>query len=265
LAGNPKVKPETAETWSYGVVVTPRWLDGLSVTADWYKLTIKDAIATPAVTTALQLCALYAGSYCDVLSRDKTSGQVLNFLSSFQNLNKIDTQGIDSTVRYKFETGRSQWEAVVSATYLDKFTIVAPNPTGGAPLVTEAAGTSTGGTVPATARSTYPHWKGLASLRYDRDDWGGMLRARYIGSTTDGAAPALPVTPVKGPKVDAVSYVDLQVQHEFPSLGLSAYVGVNNVFDRMPPVSYANAPINFDIYTYDPTGRYFFVRASFKY
>lgn len=265
LAGNPKVKPETAETWSYGAVLTPRWVDGLSLSVDWYKLTIKDAISTPAVTTALQLCALYAGAYCGVVTRDANSGQVLNFLSSYENLNKIDTQGVDTTLRYKFETGRSQWEAVVSATYLDKFTIVAPNPAGGAPLVTEAAGTSTGGTSPATARATYPHWKGLASLRWDMDDWGALTRARYIGSTTDGAAPALPVTPVKGPKVDAVTYVDLQIQRDFPSLGLSTFIGVNNVFDKMPPLSYANAPINFDIYTYDPTGRYFFVRASLKY
>jgi iron complex outermembrane receptor protein len=37
-------------------------------------------------------------------------------------------------------------------------------------------------------------------------------------------------------------------------------VGVNNVFDTQPPLSYANAPINFDIYTYDVMGRYYYVR-----
>jgi iron complex outermembrane receptor protein len=32
----------------------------------------------------------------------------------------------------------------------------------------------------------------------------------------------------------------------------------------MPPASYANTPINFDIYTYDVMGRYFYVRLSKK-
>jgi outer membrane receptor protein involved in Fe transport len=41
-------------------------------------------------------------------------------------------------------------------------------------------------------------------------------------------------------------------------------VGVNNLFDQMPPASYANTPINFDIYTYDVMGRYFYVRLSKK-
>jgi outer membrane receptor protein involved in Fe transport len=265
LSGNPGLKPETAETWSYGLALTPHWLHGFTATSDWYRVTITNAIQTPAVTTALQICAVYGGSFCNILSRDSSSGQVLNFLSSYENLNRIVTQGLDTTLRYNFETGRSQWEAVVSATYLDRFEIVAPNPLGGAPLVTEAAGTSTGGTTPATARSTYPHWKGLASLRWNYEDWGALWRGRYIGSTTDGAAPALPVTPVKGPKVDAIMYNDIQIQRELPSYNARIFVGMNNIFDKMPPLSYANAPINFDMYTYDPMGRYMFVKVNFSF
>ena len=30
----------------------------------------------------------------------------------------------------------------------------------------------------------------------------------------------------------------------------------------MPPASYANAPINFDIYTYDVMGRNYFIRIN---
>ncbi|MGH1560715.1 hypothetical protein ACRAWD_29740 [Caulobacter segnis] len=34
---------------------------------------------------------------------------------------------------------------------------------------------------------------------------------------------------------------------------------------KAPPASYANAPINYDIYTYDARGRYGYVRVSAKF
>ncbi len=262
IAGNTQVKPETAETFSYGVAYAPHWLTGFSLTSDWYQVTIYNAISTPAVTTALQLCAVQGGSYCSVVDRDASSGQVLNFLSAYENLNKIKTAGLDTTARYNFDTDIGNWEAVFSTTYLDRFTTYAPNPSGGAPLVTNAAGTSTGGTTPATARSTYPRWKASASLRWSQDVYAVMWRGRYIGATTDGAAPALPVVPVKGLTVSEIYYNDLQFEYTMPEHQATVTVGVDNIFDAMPPASYANAPINFDMYTYDILGRNFFIRLS---
>ena len=48
----------------------------------------------------------------------------------------------------------------------------------------------------------------------------------------------------------------------FRSFNVTA--GVNNLFNQMPPASYANTPINFDIYTYDVMGRYFYLRLAKK-
>jgi len=262
VSGNGKLEPETAETWSYGLSLQPQWVPGLSFTLDGYKVTIKNAISTPSVANALQLCAAQAGTFCSSLTRDATSGQVLNFSSSFLNLNQIQTQGYDVAVRYHVASDIGIWDAAISGTHLASFDVTSPNPTGGAPIVTHAAGTSTGGTTPATARATYPHWKGLASLRWSDDDWAVMWRGRYIGSTLDGAAPALPVTPIKGNRVASIMYNDLQLDRRFEDARTNVTLGVNNVFDKAPPVSYANAPINFDIYTYDVMGRYFYVRVG---
>ena len=265
VSGNPKLNPETAETYSAGITYAPHQVPGLTFTADWYQITINDAISTPSVANALQLCASLAGAYCGALTRDAATGQVLNFSSSFMNLNQIKTSGVDLTARYRVSTDFGVWDGMLSGSYLDKFDVTSPNPTGGAPIVTHAAGTSTGGTLPATARATYPHWKGLASLRWSAGDWGVMWRGRYIGSTLDGPPPARPVVPVKGDRVDAVFYNDLQLEKRFEQAQATVTVGVNNVFDQAPPLSYANAPINFDIYTYDVMGRYFYVRVGKKF
>jgi outer membrane receptor protein involved in Fe transport len=262
VSGNGDIKPETAETWSYGVTLTPAWLPGVTFTADGYKITIHDAIATPAVANALQLCATQGGSFCSILTRDATSGQVLAIKSGFANLNSIETRGYDVSLRYRRQTDIGAWEAFVSATHLNTFDVTSPNPAGGAPIVTHAAGTSTGGTTPATARATYPHWKGLASLTWSPGDWSVTWRTRYIGSTQDGPPPALPKVPVKDDRVHAGFYDDLQFEAHVPRADIELTVGVNNLFDQSPPRSYANAPINFDIYTYDVMGRYFFVRAA---
>ena len=88
-------------------------------------------------------------------------------------------------------------------------------------------------------------------------------RSRYAGESPGvGALPALPVIPVKNGNVTEVYYNDLQAEYRLPEHQMSVTVGVNNVFDAMPPASYANAPINFDIYTYDILGRNFFIRLN---
>lgn len=262
LSGNTQVKPETAETFSYGIAYTPGWLDGFSLTSDWYQVTIYNAISTPAAATGLQLCAQNAGAYCNVVVRDPGTGQVLNFLSSYENLNKIKTAGLDTTARYNFDTDIGGWEAVLSTAYLDRFTVYSPNPAGGAPIVTNAAGTSTGGTTPATARSTYPKWKVQASLRWSLDDYAVMWRGRYIASTLDGAPPTLPAIPVKNGYVSEIYYNDLQFEYDIPVWKANVTFGIDNILDAMPPASYANAPINFDMYTYDIMGRNYFLRLT---
>ncbi len=265
ISGNPNLKPETAETWSYGLALTPTFMRGWSYTIDAYRIAIHDAISTPSASAALDLCADYAGAYCSVVSRDPSTGQILNFTSSYENLNEIKTSGFDTTLRYHGVSGVGAWDAMLSGTYLNNFDTYEPNPTGGPEIVIHAAGTSTGGTYPATARSTYPHWKGLATLRWSHDDLGAMVRLRYIGSTTDGAAPALPVVPVKGSEVPSITYTDLELDKHLDRSDVDITVGVNDLFGTMPPASYANAPINFDIYTYDVVGRYFYVKVNKKF
>lgn len=262
ISGNAGLKAETAETFSYGLAWTPHFIPGMSLTSDWYQVTVYNAISTPSATLALQLCAAQGGSYCSNVQRDSATGQVLSFRLSQQNLNKIKTSGVDTTWRYDVGTDFGDWQAVLSSTFLDRYTVLTPNPAGGAVLVTNAAGTSTGGTTPATARATYPRWKAQASLRWSMDDFAVMWRGRYIGSTKDGVAPALPVSAVKGSTVSEIYYNDLQLDYRMDAHATTFSVGVNNVFDQMPPLSYANAPINFDMYTYDVMGRYFFFRVQ---
>lgn len=250
IAGNRNLKPETSDSISAGVAITP--LRGLSLTVDYYRIKIKNAIAAQSATQILQLCAARGGVFCDLIRRDAGTGAILDLLQGSQNLNSITTDGVDATLRYDFTTSIGKIGMVVDASHLGKFRTVSPDPATGGTIVDERAGK---GDQP---RSTYPKWKGQASLTWANDGIDTVLRGRYIGPTTDV------VNTVKDDRTKAITYVDAEIGFDVQDGRARFGLGVNNLFDKDPPLSYANAPINYDIYTYDARGRFLYARFSVK-
>src|SRR5207302_6417770 len=41
VTGNPLLQPEVAYEWSYGMVYSPKWLKGLTVSADWWHIDMR--------------------------------------------------------------------------------------------------------------------------------------------------------------------------------------------------------------------------------
>lgn len=253
ISGNTKLKAETADTYSAGVAIKPRFAPGLSLTIDWYQITVHDAIASQSATQILNLCAQRGGVFCDLVTRDSSTGAITNLLQGVQNLAEIKTSGVDSTLRYEFSNDLGRFAAVLDTAYLESFKTTSPNPAGGAAIVDERAGK---GDQP---RATYPHWKGQSSFSWTGGSWNALWRGRYIGSTTDV------VNTVKDAKTKAIFYNDLEGGYQFDKRDASISIGVSNIFDKAPPASYANAPINYDIYTYDARGRFGYVRVSAKF
>src|SRR5207245_2505820 len=44
VTGNPLLQPEVAYEWSYGMVYSPKWLKGLTVSADWWHIHLRSFI-----------------------------------------------------------------------------------------------------------------------------------------------------------------------------------------------------------------------------
>src|SRR5213082_2344515 len=44
VTGNPRIQPEVAYEWSYGMVYSPKWLKGLTVSADWWHIHLRSFI-----------------------------------------------------------------------------------------------------------------------------------------------------------------------------------------------------------------------------
>jgi iron complex outermembrane receptor protein len=47
ISGNPLLHPEVAYEWTYGAVWSPKWLKGLTLSADWWHIDMRDIVTTP--------------------------------------------------------------------------------------------------------------------------------------------------------------------------------------------------------------------------
>jgi outer membrane receptor protein involved in Fe transport len=46
ITGNPLLQPEVAYEWSYGIVYSPKWLKGLTISADWWHIDLRSLISS---------------------------------------------------------------------------------------------------------------------------------------------------------------------------------------------------------------------------
>ena len=47
ISGNPLLHPEVAYEWTYGAVYSPKWVKGLTLSADWWHIDMRDIVTTP--------------------------------------------------------------------------------------------------------------------------------------------------------------------------------------------------------------------------
>jgi len=111
-SGNPALTEEEAETFSVGFIFQPQFLEGLSVSVDYWDITIDDAIDAPSGQSIVDGCydsAVFPGNqFCDLVGRntDPASPQFngLNFIRQQQvNIGKLEASGIDFDIRYIFD------------------------------------------------------------------------------------------------------------------------------------------------------------------
>ncbi|HEX5491744.1 MAG TPA: TonB-dependent receptor plug domain-containing protein [Candidatus Udaeobacter sp.] len=53
VLGNPAIHPEVAYEWTYGAVYSPKWVKGLTLSADWWHIDMRDIVATLGAQTII--------------------------------------------------------------------------------------------------------------------------------------------------------------------------------------------------------------------
>lgn len=97
--GNPNIKPEVADTITYGFVYQPSWLEGSALSIDYYDIKIKDAISNIGVTNIVDFC-FNQKIFCDLISHEP-SGRISAVNNTTVNVGLARTSGVDYEASYR--------------------------------------------------------------------------------------------------------------------------------------------------------------------
>jgi iron complex outermembrane recepter protein len=113
--GQPNLRPEVAYGWNYGLVWTPKFLHGLTLSVDYYHIDLRDRtnfiepqfIVSQNYATRTGLLpngSPIGGRFADLIVRDPVTGEILLIRDLIQNISRTITEGIDYEAVYAFDT-----------------------------------------------------------------------------------------------------------------------------------------------------------------
>lgn len=255
VGGNSALEPESADTFTLGIVYEPSFLDGLALTVDYYDIEIEDAITQIPGSTKLDVCyntANLAHEFCTAehFTRSALSGDV-NFLSAQPVNTGLETiKGVDLGLRYDFAFMDIPSTFDFKTTLLNEYEITPF--TGAAPIVLDGhIGGGNGG---------YSQFRSYVSLSLDAEKWGGTYSIQVIGEGDDFNAES----PAIGAEIDTVVYHYLQATYEV-SENMRLALGIDNLFDESAPYVASWTDANTDTMTYDLTGRRGYARLTYSW
>jgi len=235
LGVDPNLKPETADTYTAGIVWSPDFVRGLNVTVDFFDIKVKGLISGYGADTILDTCYT-EGLLCDLIHRDSASGSLwLNdngyVVDTTQNAGSLTTRGVDFTVDYRttfVDLGLPDYGTLgfnYSATYQDRYSVV-PIPGGSNYECSGDYGSQCGTPSPQYRHKMRVTWG---------TPWAGVrtsLQWRFFGHVD---ADALTDANTMDKRFGSQSYIDLYGSVPVGPAVLEA--GINNLFDREPPLN----------------------------
>jgi outer membrane receptor protein involved in Fe transport len=273
--GNPDLKQETADTYSIGTVWRSPFDHALartlSASIDFFNIKIADAVGSISQADVVDRCFNRDGTsnpgyavanfYCDLITRDASSGNINLVKALSLNLATYKTSGIDLQVDWSFALGdvglpdgAGRIRVNSAATYTQSFDV---GSFPGSPVVNYAGST---GNQALSNDLSHPRWKAVTSLTYSVGPFAIGTHWRYISAMKYFAKVTDPTDTT--PDVPAYSYFDVDAHWKISKTELSA--GITNVSDKQPP-AIAGASLNTDAGTYDIIGRAYFVSLKQKF
>jgi outer membrane receptor protein involved in Fe transport len=255
VGGNSLLTPEEADTLTAGIVYDPEWLDGFSMTLDYYKIEIENAIASVNEQYIVDQCLATSSNanttLCQSANISMDSTGRVKFNNQLQNIGSEETSGFDLNLTYSFEAAGLNWRATLDTTYLDEYVVTVLDDT------VDYAGLITSGL------GGYADLKSNFTLSARGESWDATYKARYIAGMDSYSCQADPSSCL-APTTPSVVYHDISGSYLLSDrVTLSA--GVNNLFDKEPPYYSGNNDSNTDPYTYDVLGRRFHAGINVKF
>lgn len=219
--GNQNLEAELADTRTIGIVLQPDFLPNLTVSVDYYRISIDGAIVAPNAQQVLNACAAGNSAVCALVERD-ASGTITRVNTLFANLNTLETNGFDFEVLYDMD---------LSGLY-DKLGNLRLRGLANYQLHYEQ--TSNQSTVDFGGQHDFPDWTADVGAIYSQGRTTVEINGQYRG----GGKVSVLNTNLQNNHVDSRFYLNLSASHMFTigeSTDVTAYLAVENVLDTFPP------------------------------
>jgi len=282
--GNPNLTPETADTWTAGLVITspiasPAF-DRFRLSLDWFSISVSDAIGEQTVAVALQQCfdpalnPAFSGSavdaansqFCQLVPRNANNGGLGNVSRTYVNNGRFKVEGIDLALDWGFDVGPGAINLSVYANYLIGFESAGLSVL---PLI-DYVGTQ--GTGENGLNNGVYEYRVLTTAGYT---WDGLylgIQWQHLPSIEDASEAQF------GPNT-TTGYPSYNLFALNGSLAVTDDVnirfGVENLFNKAPPLGNRNTALDgtgptlpggsFNTLFYDTNGRRFYLGANLRF
>ena len=247
---NNPLQPEEADVYNVGFTWSPG--DELSLSFDYWRFEYENVIIAQ---SAEALVATHPMS--PQITRDPNIG-ITNVTTFFTNAPQLDTDGIDISARYNFDSDYGLFTFYTTATRILSYDMVDP-------LI---------GSIDGVGRRNFenfgsptPEWRLNFGLGWERDRHAFNVSARYIDSYIDNRPYANQASfdgrPVEV-GIGSHTTLNLLYAYQLPRFGALGNtspvitVGSNNVLDRLPPPVASRS--GFDPAIHDSRGATYYAR-----
>lgn len=234
--GTPDIQPEEARTKTFGGVYMPAWLEGLSISLDWYSVEVTDNINQISAGQVVSGCYQDGDTdLCQFITRTgpaSTEDPAINYISlvgvPYFNQASVKAEGVDFEVGYRTDVDWFGGGESVSLRLLGSYLRERSN-TNSEGVTTEIQGVN-----------GQPEWTALLSGNYNRGPLSLAMTTRYTDSMLinqnwnyNGSSTRWDVF---DNTVNTEVLVDARVGYNFDVAGstLNVFLNINNLFDRDP-------------------------------
>jgi iron complex outermembrane receptor protein len=286
--GSATLQPEKANILTVGAVIEPQMIRGLSMTVDFWRISMDQLIGNYGTQLILNKCYGSGGvpqdtSFCSNVVRDPATKALVRVTDANVNIGQLLTSGVDFAAQYGLPTDYGRFTFRFLGTYLIRYDYT--DPVGN---YIRGAGNYDGqGSVTASGSTNFnPKVKLNMGVGYGLAGFGANVVAHFIGPLTECAPEggfvsgantgpgfcyqhsADPATGIQYPQHNVSSQwtFDALLQYSFKSMigGTTVAFGVRNLTDQHPPVLY-DSFLTYADPGYDFVGRYFYGRLEHKF
>lgn len=254
---NPNLKPETSKSTTLGMVWSPRWVQGLDISLDWYRYEIKDVIIKDSVKRILRDCYVLGNAErCANIVR-APDGHISSLRYGRANLGMLQTEGYDLGVRYRLpELAVGQIRVDWESSYTSKYDEEGANAAGQKIMMGKVG-------EPGIFRV-----RSNLGVDWERGSWGAHYTLRYYSGMKESCVTYRPCTdpghyangePDAIRKVGSNTFHDLQLRWTAP-WDATISIGAKNLFNHQAAIMFSAPDSAFPYYGGFDLGRSMYMK-----